>query len=154
MLNILRLLHKLIFNTSRMLSCFSRVWLFVTPMDCSPSGSSVHGDFLARILEWVVMPSSRGSSWPKDRACTFCIAGRSFTAEPLGKPDTSRQRFNNRDSVPFLGPEVTPLGLYGDWRSGRSLLSLWVFGRGAGGTWTRVPFPQVYRELLHHQVHN
>ena len=31
-------------------------------MDCSPPGSSVHGILLARILEWVVMPSSRGSS--------------------------------------------------------------------------------------------
>ena len=30
------------------------------PMDCSPSGSSVHGIFQARILEWVAMPSSRG----------------------------------------------------------------------------------------------
>ena len=36
------------------------------PMDCSPPGSSVHGNLQARILEWVVMPSSGGSSWPKD----------------------------------------------------------------------------------------
>ena len=43
-------------------------------------------------------------------------------------------------TLPFLGPEVTPLGLYGDWQSGRSLLSLWVFGRGAGGTWIRGAF--------------
>ena len=33
-------------------------------MDCSPSGSSVHGILQARILEWVAMPSSRGSSDP------------------------------------------------------------------------------------------
>ena len=32
------------------------------PMDCSPPGSSVHGIFQARTLEWVAMPSSRGSS--------------------------------------------------------------------------------------------
>ena len=32
------------------------------PMDCSPPGSSVHEILQARILEWVVMPSSRGSS--------------------------------------------------------------------------------------------
>ena len=32
------------------------------PMDCSPTGSSVHGILQARILEWVAMPSSRGSS--------------------------------------------------------------------------------------------
>ena len=32
------------------------------PMDCSPPGSSVHGILQARILEWVAIPSSRGSS--------------------------------------------------------------------------------------------
>ena len=35
------------------------------PVDCSLSGSSVHGVSQARILEWVAMPSSRGSSWTK-----------------------------------------------------------------------------------------
>ena len=35
------------------------------PMDCSPLGSSVRGILQARILEWVAMPSSRGSSRPK-----------------------------------------------------------------------------------------
>ena len=37
------------------------------PMDCSPPGSSVHGMLQARILEWVAMPSSRGSSQPRDQ---------------------------------------------------------------------------------------
>ena len=36
-------------------------------MDCSPPGSSVHGIFQGRILEWVAMPYSRGSSQPRDR---------------------------------------------------------------------------------------
>ena len=36
------------------------------PRDCSPPGSSVHGLLQARILEWVAMPSSRGSSQPRD----------------------------------------------------------------------------------------
>ena len=35
--------------------------------DCSPPGSSVHGILQARILEWVAMPPSRGSSGPKDQ---------------------------------------------------------------------------------------
>ena len=39
---------------------------FCDPMDCSPSGSSVHGILQARILEWVALPSSRGSSPPRD----------------------------------------------------------------------------------------
>ena len=45
--------------------CFSLVRFFDDPMDCSPLCSSVHGILQARILEWVVMPSSRGSSWPR-----------------------------------------------------------------------------------------
>ena len=36
------------------------------PRDCGPQGSSVHGILQARILEWVAMPSSRGSSRPRD----------------------------------------------------------------------------------------
>ena len=37
------------------------------PVDCSPPSSSVYGIPQAWILEWVAMPSSRGSSWPRDR---------------------------------------------------------------------------------------
>ena len=48
-----------------MLSCFSCVWLCWDPMDFPPD-SSVCGILQARILEWIAMPSSRGSSWPKD----------------------------------------------------------------------------------------
>ena len=39
------------------------------PMDCSPPGSYVHGILQARILEWVTIPSSRGSSQPRDQTC-------------------------------------------------------------------------------------
>ena len=53
------------------------------PMDWSPLGSSVHGILQARILEWVVMPSSRGSSRPRDRTCVSYSAGGFFTAVPL-----------------------------------------------------------------------
>ena len=41
------------------------------PMDCSPPGFSVHGILQAKILEWVAMPSSRRSSWPRDQ--THCL---------------------------------------------------------------------------------
>ena len=49
---------------------------------CSLSGSSVRGILLARILEWVAMPSSRESSWPRDRnsiSCVSYIVGGFFT---------------------------------------------------------------------------
>ena len=49
------------------------------PMDCSSPGSSVHGILQARILEWVAISVSRGSSPPRDRTQVFCITGRFFT---------------------------------------------------------------------------
>ena len=48
-------------------------------MDCSPPSSSVHGILQARILEWVAMPSSRGSSQPRDPTRVSRIAGGFFT---------------------------------------------------------------------------
>ena len=49
---------------------------FCDPMDCSLPGSSVHGILQARILEWIVMLSSRGSFWPRDWTHPSCISGR------------------------------------------------------------------------------
>ena len=48
-------------------------------MDCSLPGSSVHGIFQARILEWVAISFSRRSSWPRDWTRVSRIAGRRFT---------------------------------------------------------------------------
>ena len=48
------------------------------PVDCSPPGSSVHGIFQTRILEWVAISFSRGSSQPRDRTQVSRIAGRCF----------------------------------------------------------------------------
>ena len=44
------------------------------PMDSSPTDSSVHGIVLARILEWVAIPSSRGSSQTRDRTLISCVS--------------------------------------------------------------------------------
>ena len=44
------------------------------PMDCSPPGFSVHGILQARILEWVAISFSRGSSQPKDQTHISCIS--------------------------------------------------------------------------------
>ena len=49
------------------------------PMDCSQPGSSVPGILQARILEWVAMPSSRGSSQPREHTQISHIAGGFFT---------------------------------------------------------------------------
>ena len=48
------------------------------PVDCSPPGSSIHGILQARILEWVAISFSRGSSRPRDGTQVSHIAGRSF----------------------------------------------------------------------------
>ena len=49
------------------------------PLDCSLPGSSVHRILQARILNWVAILFSRGSSWPRGRTCTSYISGRYFT---------------------------------------------------------------------------
>ena len=45
------------------------------PMDCSPPGFSVHGPLQARILEWVGVSFSRGSSQPRDQTHVSCVSG-------------------------------------------------------------------------------
>ena len=50
---------------------FSVASTLCDPMDGSPPGSSVHGILQARILEWVALPSSRGSSQPRDETWVF-----------------------------------------------------------------------------------
>ena len=62
-----------------LLSRFSCVRL-CDPMDFSQPGSSVHGILQARILEWVALPFSRGSSQPRDGTQVSHISGRFFTS--------------------------------------------------------------------------
>ena len=55
------------------------------PMDCNPPGSPVHRISQARILEWVAISFSRGSSQPRDQirvTCMASLAGEFFTTEP------------------------------------------------------------------------
>ena len=69
------------------------------PMDCNLWGFSVHGILQARILEWVAMPSSKGSSWPRNWthvSCVSCIAGiDSLPLSHWGNP--------NRWYLPHIG---------------------------------------------------
>ena len=44
------------------------------PVNCDPPGSFVHGILQARTLEWIDMPSSRGSFWPRDRTCISYVS--------------------------------------------------------------------------------
>ena len=75
------------FNVLMILLCLQKVKVLVAkscpslcdPMDSSSSGSIVHGILQARMLEWVVMPSSRLSSQPRGQTQVSCIAGSFFT---------------------------------------------------------------------------
>ena len=59
--------------------CLQSCPTFCDPMDHNPSGSSVLGILQARILEWVAISFSRGSSWPSDWTWVSRTAGRLFT---------------------------------------------------------------------------
>ena len=89
--------------------CVYSVMTLCDPMDysCLP-GSSVHEILQARILEWVAISSSRGSSLPRDRthvSSATCTAGRFFTAEPPGKPQAQVQ------TIPAGSLLATPLSI-------------------------------------------
>ena len=63
-----------------------RLWATLLDlMDYSLPGASVHGILQARLLEWVAMPSSRGSC-PRDLTISPALQGRFSIAEPLGSP--------------------------------------------------------------------
>ena len=53
---------------------------------CDPMDYTVHGILLARVLEWVAIPFSRGSSQPRDWTWVSCIQADSLPSEPPGKP--------------------------------------------------------------------
>ena len=68
----------------------SHVQVFATtPWICGSPGLSVHGNFQARILEWVAISSSRGFPSPGAKPASPSspeLSGRFFTTEPPGKP--------------------------------------------------------------------
>ena len=76
-------------------------------MGCSPAGSSVHGILQARLLEWVTMPSSRGSSQPRVQTRVSCIAADSLPSQPPGK----LQNYLRLSSI-CRGPSLCLLRIY------------------------------------------
>ena len=88
-----------LFICAQLLNCVWRksVWLATLWTDCSLPGSSVHGIFQARILEWGAISSSRGpgdlpdsgrvlASLEPESLASLALAGRFFATEPPGKP--------------------------------------------------------------------
>ena len=77
------------------------------PMDCSPPGSSVHGILHAKALERVAMPSSRWSSWSRDRTGSPALQTDSLLLSPNVGSQLSR----------LFESAVTPRALRRSWRS-------------------------------------
>ena len=72
------------------------------PMDYSLPGSSLHGILQARILEWVAISFSRGSSWPRDWTRVFRIAGRRFNLWATRKPPAPQLESINSSALSLL----------------------------------------------------
>ena len=87
---------KLCFHLENIYVPFLHLYVLVTqfcpalcdPMDCSLPDSSVHGILQARILEWIAMPFSRGSSWPWpwSKPGSLAFQADSLLSEPPSKP--------------------------------------------------------------------
>ena len=85
------------------------------PIDCSLPGSSVHEIFQARILEWVTMPSSRGSSWHRDQSRVSyisCIGRQVLLLATPGKLNQSVEVVKSRFWWGYFQNH-----LYGHWQT-------------------------------------
>ena len=104
-------------------------------MDCSMPGFSVLGILQVRILEWVAMPFSRGSSRSRDQTPVSCIAGRFFTTEPQGKP--INQLYSNTKWSIFKKPSRKLRGTGGQekplWGGGLLADPCWVVSQSGPG---------------------
>ena len=78
-------------------------------MDCSPPGSSIHGISQARVLGWVAISFSRGSSRPRDPTWVSCITGRCFYCQGSrqGSPGSNQLRWGP------IGVGWTPASIWG-----------------------------------------
>ena len=70
------------------------------PMDCGPPGSSVHRLLQARILEWVAISSSRGSSQSRDPSPA--LVGQFFTTKPSGKHQQQIGKIEEMEAEAFV----------------------------------------------------
>ena len=87
----------------------SSVQLFCDPVDCSPPGSSVRGISHARILEWVAVSFSKGSSCPRDQTQLSCLAGDSLSLSHQGSQLSTYYVYG---VLYVICPHRSPLGMY------------------------------------------
>ena len=107
-------------------SCAQSSVILCNPMDCSPPCSSAHGTIQARILEWVAISYSRGSSWPKDWTCLSCVSytGRHilYHSHHLGSPPT-KEKLHTHPGVSLVSKDdretwekINSIGLYPEFK--------------------------------------
>ena len=95
------------------------------PMDCSLPGSSIHGIFQARILEWVAISLSRGSSWSRDWTRVSHIVGRRFTIWATKEALKLKIELPYDPTIPFLSTYLEKTILWKD--SGTPLFTAALF---------------------------
>ena len=124
------------------------------PIDCNRSDSSVHGVLQARILEWVAMLSSRGSSQPRDwTQLSFCLLHwqvSSLSLAPPGKPlvsilETLKQIWDNPSTSQTTG--LNFLGCQEARDRPKVCETLSAFS-----SWLRTSFGQWHTELLGKEI--
>ena len=116
-------------------------------MDCSPPGSSVHGIPQTRVLEGVAMPSSRGSSWPRDWtriSYVSCIGRCVFYHWVTGEtPFLSWSWGNRQPSLEWMGREAVSV------KDHHAVVSV-----GPGGLEERVSIPKRRLFLEKSEMHS
>ena len=92
-----------IIDTCRHMYIYLTQWCptLCDPTDCSLPVCSVHGVSQARILEWVAIPFSRGSSWPRDQTQVSCTAGRYFTGWATREAPLHRKQKKKKGKIHF-----------------------------------------------------
>ena len=118
---------------------------FCNLMDWSLPGFSVHGISQARILEWLAISFSRGSSWPRDQTWVSCIAGGFFTIWATNKPQQPWHMKKESDAAEVTWHacmhwrrkwQPAPVFLPGESRGRRSLVGCRLWGRTVGHDWS------------------
>ena len=123
--------------------CAKLLWWCPTlckSMDCSPPGSSVHRILQSRILEWVAMPSSRGSSQPRDRTCISWVSCIGDICIHIGMGPGTEQELNmflffklvllakfNYPLLTLISPSSHHTRLVNSMFPKHSVLAYWIF---------------------------
>ena len=128
-------------DEERIYNVFCCFQLFCNPMGCRLPGSSVHGISQARMLWWVVISFSMGSSQPRDWIHVPALAGRFFTTELLGKAsDVFTSKVTERSSsllchehflnVPVKGQDMVSPHLHSKMGLSSSVSAGWKYVLG------------------------